>query len=179
MSSYTSKPLQSKDPLGLDIVYANHEVALGAYHSKLIITPINQAAYANDLRFFNVNSLGQRYATIGAGPNSWAMLEYGDNRSKDVSEPNENSKKLAIPCAYKNEDEAIAELFRLSEKYNENKAFYTLIPVGGCGGFCGFNSNSFISGLGQAAGFNMPAPGETGATTPGYNNPLPAGWFGK
>ncbi len=37
----------------------------------------------------------------------------------------------------------------------------------------GYNSNSFISGLGAAAGFCMPSPEDTGAYTPGYQNPVP------
>ena len=64
--------------------------------------------------------------------------------------------------------------FTLSNNYNKNKVWYTLIPHRIFGVATGYNSNSFISGLGNAAGFDMPTPASTGANTPGYQNPVPA-----
>ncbi|QDQ25685.1 RHS repeat protein [Chitinimonas arctica] len=173
-----ANPLSYTDPAGLQIEYANHEVALGLFHSKLIITPSNQARYKNDSRFQNLDQAGRRYATLGAGPNSYAQLESGANRPKDISQACAVRRPLGLPSRYSNEDDAIDRLFSLSNKYNENKERYTLLPLSIFNVPTGHNSNSFISGIGRAAGFNMPAPNETGRNTPGYQFPLPSSSFG-
>ncbi|MFE8647292.1 RHS repeat domain-containing protein, partial [Sphingomonas sp. NCPPB 2930] len=170
-------PLTKKDPLGLDIDYANHIVGAGLNHSKIVITPNNQSIYANDPRFQNIDANGKRFATLGAGPNSNFHLESGTNRARDVEEKNAYKKKLDIPCKYKDEDSAINKLFEMSDNYNKNMVWYTLIPHNIFGIPTGYNSNSFISGLGGAAGFDMPSPGNTGANTPGYQNPIPSSRF--
>lgn len=172
------KPDSVSSPTGIRIEYANHLVAEGFYHSKIIITPDNQAAYINDPRFQNIDANGNRFATIGAGPNSMDHLEAGINRPRDVSAPSAFRQKLDVPCNYANEDEAIKRLFELASNYNNNHVWYTLLPQRVFGFPTGFNSNSFISGLGQAAGFAMPASGQTGTKTPGYENPIPAFRFG-
>lgn len=170
-------PLSYIDPRGLDIEYANHEVANGMYHSKIIITPDNQAAYVNDPRFQQFDAQGRRFATVGAGPADLLRLTYGVNRPRDVNVPAAFRKKLDIPCEYADEDAAIRRLFELGDIYNQHRTSYTLIPRNIFGIPTGWNSNSFISGIGAAAGFNMPSPNETGFSTPGYQNPLPAGFF--
>ena len=167
-------PVTSFDSNGLDIEYANHSVGLGLNHSKIIITPNNQAHYVHDARFQNIDASGRRFATLGAGPNGALFLESGINRKRDVNEPSAYRKKLSIPCQYSDEDAAINNLFKLANNYNNNKVLYTLIPQRFFGFVTGYNSNSFISGLGNAAGFDMPNAGNTGALTPGYQNPVPA-----
>ena len=167
-------PLSGIDPSGLDIEYANHAVAAGFNHSKIIITPDNQALYVNDPRFQNFDADGRRFATLGAGPNEALHMESGVNRPRDVSEASAYRKKLDLPCQYADEDAAIKNLFTLTNNYNKNKVWYTLIPHRVFGVATGYNSNSFISGLGGAAGFDMPTPAKTGASTPGYQNPVPA-----
>ena len=62
-------PLNAIDYSGLDIDYANHSVAAGFNHSKIVITPTNQDFYTNDVRFQNIDKNGKRFATLGAGPN--------------------------------------------------------------------------------------------------------------
>ena len=83
-----------------------------------------------------------------------------------------NNTPLSLPSRYANEDEAIGELFRMLNAYNNNPLIgslpYKLIPRQGRDEY---NSNSFISGIGAAGGFSMPV--FTGARTPGYNNPVP------
>ena len=166
-------PLNSIDPFGLEIEYANHPVAFGLAHSKIVITPVNQGRYQNDPRFQNIDASGMRFATIGAGPRMM-MLEYGANRPRDVGEVNANRQSLKGLNQCFNEDSAIQRLFELAENYNNQKLEYTLKPIRIFGIPTGYNSNSFISGLGIAAGFAMPAPQNTGANTPGYQNPVPA-----
>lgn len=170
-------PMSHTDPSGLVIEYANHEVTFGMYHSKIIITPDNQAAYVNDPRFRQLDARGRRFATIGAGPAGLLRLTYEANRRRDVHAPSSFRKTLNLPCEYTDEDEAIRRLFELGDIYNRNRTSYTLMPRRILGVPTGWNSNSFISGIGAAAGFNMPAPGETGFPTPGYQNPVPGGLF--
>lgn len=159
------------DISGLEIAYANHLVALGYYHSKIIITPENQAKYENNPLFQNFDSKGRRYATIGAGPENGDLIA-AMNRERDLSEPCHNRKILKLPILYKNEDEAIQELLKKLTKYNLKPLPYTLFPESGKQEY---NSNSFISEIGKAAGFELPLT--TGAKTPGYENPVPEGQF--
>ncbi|MBB1059567.1 RHS repeat-associated core domain-containing protein [Marilutibacter spongiae] len=170
-----ANPLSFIDPSGLEIAYANHEVALGIYHSKLVITPIDQAYWANHPDFKNnIDSNGRHFATIGGGPDvSSDVLSGGINRINDVTKPNSNITPLTLPCIYKNENSAIEKLMGMVGNYNNRTVPYTLIPVGNWQ----FNSNSFVSGIGMAAGFTMPA--HTGAPTPGYGNPLPSYLFDR
>jgi RHS repeat-associated protein len=173
-----SNPLSWIDSWGLEISYANHEVAVGTHHSLFIITPDNQALYVNDPRFQNIDANGKRFATVGAGPNGFGRLEAGINRPADVLDTKHFQSKIDLPCKYSNEDEAILSLFKLSNNYNNNKTWYTLLPKRIFGIPTGFNSNSFISGLGLAAGFELPAVGATGGSVPGYQNPIPPYRFG-
>lgn len=178
-----NNPINNVDPFGLKIEYANHPVVPGIYHSIIIITPDNQTAYANDPYFQNFDSNGKRYETIGAGP-SLSPLPYGDlisgeDRKKDISDPAQNRRTLSIPCKYKNEDDAISALRAMNDAYNSDPENYVLFPDNSFNknfGDPGYNSNSYISGLGTAAGFNMNF--NTGAFTPGYNFPVPRGDFG-
>jgi hypothetical protein len=77
-----------------------------------------------------------------------------------------------LPSPYKNEDEAIKVLFRLIDNYNRNPVHYTLFPDNGKQEY---NSNSFVRGIGAAAGFDIYV--NTGARTPGYTNQVPAERF--
>jgi hypothetical protein len=147
-------------------------------HSLLIITPENQAAYVNDPNFQNIDASGNRYATIGAGPNIYGALQSRINRPHDANDPVLYRHSLSIPCRYKDEDAAIKQLLQLSQNYNYYKVPYTLFPYQIFGIASGYNSNSFIAGLGQAAGFTLPAYGWTGGNTPGYQIPLPPQYFG-
>lgn len=172
-------PTVLSDFLGLEINYANHLVAGGNYHSKIVIIPDNQQKYANDPRFQNFDSLGRRYATLGAGPEHGKLVA-GVNRERDVSKPCGNRIRLNLPNQFANEDEAIRELLRMIENYNVHPLPYTLFPSSASKEFNAlvggeYNSNSFISGLGNAAGFKMPM--HTGAKTPGYSNPVPTPYF--
>ena len=163
-----SNPINGTDPLGLTIFYANHPVAGDIYHSKIVIIPDEQAAYVNDPRF-KVNEQGQYSATIGAGPEGfpWRLIA-GVDRKRDVSQPCDNATPLHLPPVYRDENDAIKNLFDLANDYNRNPELYGLFPTNK-GSY--YNSNSFVSGLLNAAGFDPPM--NTGAYTPGYNKPVP------
>jgi hypothetical protein len=94
----------------------------------LRITPETQAAYVNNPLFQNIDANGNRYATIGAGPNPFLMLEAGVDRPHDVQDPIANRQSLTLPCGYKNEDAALSTLPHLVNSYNEDKLPYTLFP---------------------------------------------------
>ena len=161
----------------LGISYANHPVAAGFDHSKIIITPTDQSRYANDARFLNVDTNGNRYATIGAGPDKGLLggLWAGVNRPRDVSELNNNRQPIAVPSRYLNENAAIEALFTLAENFNKNpvRAYpdYAFFPSGGTA----YNSNSFVPGLLNAGGFSYPSP--PGGRLPGAEHPVPAWYF--
>ena len=165
---------------GNGIAYANHPVTFGGvpsggHHSKIVITPTDQAKYANDPRFQNIDKNGNRYATVGGGPDKGLSkgLWGGVNRERDVSFPNNNLQGLAIPGTYKNEDAAIAALFTLVDNYKMH-------PVSDYDFFPGknsdaYNSNSFVSGILNAGGFTPPS--DPGASVPGYSKPVPWTYF--
>ena len=164
-----NNPINNIDPKGLTIEYANHPAVPGSpwSHSLLIIIPDNQAAYAKDPNYQNINGQGQRYATIGAGTDSiWGFggtLIAGIDRPRDVNVPPENIRVLPLPSQYSNEDQAIQALVALTNTYNSSPEAYTLFPQAWTGEY---NSNSFISGLISAAGYDW--FGDTGANTPGW-----------
>jgi hypothetical protein len=159
------------------IFYANHDVAFGIDHSKILIVPSNQNAYANDPRFQNIDANGNRYATIGAGPDQGyaSGLWSGVNRPRDLSQPDNNMQQLPIPSQYGNEDAAINVLFTLAQNFNSNPLHgtidYALFPVGSTT----YNSNSFVAGLLNAGGFKMPNP--PGGVLPGFGHPVPSFYF--
>jgi hypothetical protein len=168
-----NNPVSNTDPSGLTIEYANHPVVWPFYHSLIAIIPDNQALYANDPRFNNVNGQGLHFATIGAGPVD-GMLAAVVDRANDVSQAFQNIQVLPLPDQYANEDDAIATLFALVDTYNKYPERYTLFPKAWTGEY---NSNSFISGLIGAAGYKW-FP-NTGANTPGwYPNWVPDRNFG-
>lgn len=84
-----------------------------------------------------------------------------------------NRQSLGVAGQCINEDAYIEKLFTLSENYNNNQVGYTRLPSNSNQ----YNSNSFIFGLDAAAGLDMPVPGSTGATTPGYEFPVPIEHF--
>jgi hypothetical protein len=166
-----ANPIGYADPFGLTIYYANQPVVPGIYHSKLMIIPDDQSAWANDPNF-HLNDQGQYFATIGAGPEGFpSKLVEAANRKNDVKKPCDHEVPLDIPSRYADENAAIKSLFDLSAQYNENPEPYALFPQSGGPHY---NSNSFISGLLGAAGFAAPDPG---AYAPGYNKPVPADRF--
>ena len=155
--------------LGLVMTYCNHLVAYNNHYSKNIFLPKNQGSYKNNPDFL-ARANGDPYITIGSGPTQGfgGNLRAGFNRDKDVSQTCNNPSVLPLPEKYKgDEDSAIYELMERANNYNEQQLPYTLFPGNGNE----HNSNSFISGLLRASGFNVPP---SGTRTPGYQFPVPS-----
>jgi RHS repeat-associated protein len=170
--SSLNDPLGYVDTDGRKIAYANHRVAwpFPWFHSKLIITPEDQARYAKDPRFAKVDGQGRHYATLGAGPDA-GKLTSGVDRPADVAKPPCNLRVLPLPKRYSNEDEAIDDLLKLNQEYNKHREDYTLFPHLPWQ----YNSNSYLRSLLDAAGYDW---FPTGANTPGWNNAIPPEDFG-
>jgi hypothetical protein len=116
-----------------------------------------------------------RYATIGAGPDSWLNI-FGDmiaafNRPSDVSGPQNSRMHVPIAPKYSTEDLAIAALLALVDNYNDGPVSYTLLPQYANE----YNSNSFISGILNAAGLVL--PGQPGGLPYGFDTPVPLMYF--
>ena len=166
-----NNPLGGIDPLGFEIGYANHLVVNPYYHSKIIIRPENQSRWVDDPRFKDVG--GVLTATIGAGPESGRLI-YDYNRPTDFYFPARNYTPLTLPACYVDEDEAIDALFDFANQYNTSPVPYEAKPKADTPGY---NSNSFISGLLQTGGFQIPSPGGWEVVVPGYQYPIPGQFF--
>jgi RHS repeat-associated protein len=172
-----SDPLNAFDPSGLTIEYANHPVLGKWFHSFLIIIPDDQCMWEKSPLFVHVNAQGKHYMTIGAGPipESGALIGTAKliaqfDRTDDVKKTPQHIRALPLPGIYYNEDEAIAYLMSLTWVYDQDPERYTAFPNNGW-----YNSNSFISGLIQAAGYDWFS--DTGADTPGWLYPVPSSDF--
>ncbi len=138
-----------------------HNVAFGNYHLSIKLEPENQAKYANDARFQNIDSDNKRFATIGAGPDNLDILKIpsdwlgnlnagetvlgvldGINRARDIDITNKvwESENL-VPKEL--DDFYINKLFALNAGYN-NKVGYELFPDKRDENY---NSNSYVTGL--------------------------------
>lgn len=177
--AYGANPVNGVDPWGLEIAYANHWVGglVPIYHSFLVITPEDQALWANDPRFANTDAHGCHYTTIGAGPQNdigslfgfGGMLEAEIGR-RDISSTQEHKHVLGSSwLGLGSEDAEIELLFALTGHYNMDPVSYSLFPEFGNG----YNSNSFISGLLFAAGYPRPAIGGLFTIAPGWEKPVP------
>jgi RHS repeat-associated protein len=165
-----NNPVVYMDDSGLEIRYANHEVAFGKYHSKLVIYPENQQKWSSS-DFMKTGGDGRKFFTIGGGPDSsWWLagpLEIGINRELDVDKhlqgKDGDSIILTLPERYISEDSAIESLIGSVKNYEskDNKPEYALSPGGS-----DRNSNGIISGILNANGFDIP-----GKASMGWNSP--------
>ncbi len=114
---------------------------------------------------------------MGGGPDKERFkLAGGVNRERDVSEPRNNYQPLRLP-QNSTEDEAIQSLLSAVDDYNAKppvKYTYNPFPKVGCGAY---NSNGFVSGILDALGFGLPF--STGVNAPGFDIPVPRGYFHK
>jgi hypothetical protein len=157
-------PVNFADPFGLrpdTIEVQTHEVVAGQHHASIRITPDNQERWAKDPRFKNRDEQGRVYATIGAGPKGFlgGTLVSDLNRERDVAP---HAQGVVVNPGPDGEDALIERLFALDAAYCDC-AQYALT------GLIGPNSNSYASGLLQAAGVSVTKPS---APLPGWRNPL-------
>lgn len=171
-------PVNLRDSTGERISVAIHEVALGQYHTKIVVVPDDQKTFRNDDRFEKTEN-GTRFLTIGGGPDTNMSILgplIGDlNRPKDVSMTlSGESLEIAriLPGKGDTENNLINRLIGVSESYKDDKPysfFPSLTPNG-------YNSNSLAYGVLNAVGAkNVPIP--NGVSLPGANKPLPADTF--
>jgi len=158
------------------------EVAVGNYHTSIKIEPEDQELYKNDPRFKNSDQNGIRFATIGAGPESFINATLGldtnlisnPNRERDtdlsIKIPGMESSNL-VPSNLENQ--YITTLFRLDNNYKDN-LLYDKFP--NLNNQNGYNSNSYISGILNAAGITPP---QIDLKLPGYRKPVPSKYFGE
>jgi hypothetical protein len=150
-------------------------------HAFLRITPTDQDAWRTPLPSFfeKRDQYGDYFATIGAGPSNifagqlfvGAHLIEGIDRPTDVSDPVWFSVKLSVP--ENQENDVIGNLLRCYSGY-QNNLDYGLIPAQAPGSY---NSNSYVSGLLDAAGVTKP-PYITNDSFPGWDQPVPTSAFG-
>jgi RHS repeat-associated protein len=175
-------PANNADPTGERIVITAHEVTLGGYHSgslhmKIVIIPDDQDSFRNDRRFDN--QLGStRFATIGAGPDTWrnvfGPLVEGVDRGTDVSKvkSGESFEIAEIkPGKGDTENALIDRLFGVAGSY-QDKLDYSLYPSKDGSDY---NSNGFIVGLVNVLGGSVPIP--PNVDLPGADKPVPPSKF--
>ncbi len=171
-----NNPLKYVDPDGQEIQVGAHEVAMGSYHTTLIIIPDNQQAYINNSHFTNRLSDGRLYMTLGAGPES-GMLVNGINRERDLDISIKMDRQV-VDINSQSEDVVISSLISGHNSY-KNKLDYDLFPAQEGKGVWyiaddSYNSNSYTSGLLNSTGLNAPA---INVNVPGYTKPVPADYF--
>ena len=99
----------------------------------------------------------------------------GFDRDSDIEEPANNRVELTLPLCI-SENEMIERLIAMTAQFNATPSVYEQFPEDDGDG--DYNSNGFISGIGVAADrWGMPAPGNTGANTPGHEHPVPPHYF--
>jgi len=173
-------PVNVVDSTGRIMEVLYHEVVplTGKYHTSIRFTPDNQKAYANNPNFKNIDKNGKRYSVLSAGPERNKLVS-DVNRESDLG-PQEGGSKISLPNGV-GEDAAFSTLSNLDSNYSDNLD-YDLFPAndGARSIFIpddGYNSNSYVSGLLDAAGIQIPKL--PGVDTSGYDKPVPADEFKK
>jgi len=169
-----NNPYKYGDPDGREVRVHWHEVAFGKNHSLITITPNNPSHFNNYKRITPIgrltNSAGKRYGTMGAGPNGSWDLESNYNRESDAEE-HTGGIEVTLPKGM-TEEQFVDKLIELDANYQDNKE-YSFNPDGKDT----FNSNSYVSGILQAAGIDTSKINVPSA--PGFDKPLPKEAFEK
>jgi hypothetical protein len=167
-----NNPVMYVDPDGNDITITAHRVGkVGPYHTAVRFTPNNQALYKNNPMFKNIDTNGNRYVTLSAGP-SFMMggkLTAEINKETDQGFQKYQSGPLPMPGG-RSEDQVFGTLLGNFNNF-ANNLDYSLFPSGAVPMFDpNYNSNSFTNGLLQSADFlNYELP----ITAPGWKEPVP------
>ncbi len=170
-----NSPMVATDSNGREIVLQVQKVAGNNFHASVRIEPKDQASYAADPRFSQVNpSTGRRFATLGAGPDlggslynsgppSWLKSDVNRERDADM---NIKVEQRSLDLGGRDENSVIGDLFSADRNYSDN-AKYSLFPAGFSDSY---NSNSYASGLLLAVELALP---EMQSNLPGFDKPLP------
>jgi hypothetical protein len=172
-----SSPTKYADPVGLKIFLEFHPVGwswTGLYHGKIVVHPENVARWSSHEHF---EKHGR--AAFGGGPDGMFLpfgpLHGGVNRPHDISDPSVRCYELRLMHGL-SEDEVIERLLSLTASFqNGPRPNYTSIPWGKSE----YNSNSYVHGLGLAAGLDLPLAEFIDVRAPGYANPVPRFMFGQ
>ena len=168
-------PLRWVDPDGRRVTIWTQAVVHGIYHASVHIVPENQDLYKNDSNFIPGPD-GKIFATLGAGPSFLftGSLVSKPDRQRDIDISIKNLETLPLNIPFGTEDLIISKLFRLDKNYNDDlpyQAFPT--PLNN-----GYNSNSYVSGLLNTAGIDIPLL-NLQINLPGFDKPVPASNFGE
>lgn len=176
-----NNPVNHVDPLGLEVSVGDHSISGTKHHHTFIkITPENQDRYTDpDLWVPDEN--GVKSLTLGAGPEK-NKLKSGPNRETDAAPHSQGQYTgVELPKDCSNEDEFIDRLLQQEDNYDDGLDYDTLpslpkdqkwwLPDDG------HNSNSYVSGMLDAAGATPPEIDYY--SVPGYNKPVPREHFQK
>jgi hypothetical protein len=148
-------------------------------HFSIRVVPSAQAHWmkTDPSGFFAEDVYGNRFMTLGAGtgPDDTSLgcsgtLTKGKNRDRDVLEKPATLDQY--PIDLRREADAIWSLIDAYSHYRNNLP-YACFPESNPGFY---NSNSFVRGLQDAAGFPMPRP-RPGLIAPGWLTPVPRQFF--
>jgi hypothetical protein len=155
-----------------------HEVAFGNYHTSIKIEPDDQETYKEDFRFIEDKD-GNLYSTIGAGPTKGfgGKLESDINREKDKNLDIKVLESLPLDLKGVDENKVINHLFETDKNYKDDLE-YSLFPQEEGKQYWNksYNSNSYVSGLLNASGQDIPNLNKV-INLPGYDKPVPAKYF--
>lgn len=146
------------------------------WHLNLRVTPDDQENLPNlpDGLDWQVDADGNRFITFSAGPESALGTLIGEGGDL-VSEVNRTegasfgARLIPTPSQFSSENEFVGALFAADSSYNDSTR-YTLFPNRSGPER---NSNSYLSGLGRATGFDITNLQDlTGLNIPGVDVPL-------
>jgi RHS repeat-associated protein len=164
-------PITSVDRNGRIVYVTSHTVYGSPYsHTTILIVPDNPQDFADDSRFA-VGPDGNPYTTIGA-ERKHGKLVSNLLRPPDKPCPRNKALGMVTPKDEKVTDtDFIRSLLAADANYPDNLA-YTAFPDPGENAY---NSNSYTSGLVNAAGGDFPPVMQ--GNIPGFNNPVPSQFF--
>ncbi|MFD0959134.1 hypothetical protein [Paenibacillus chungangensis] len=153
-------------------------MAAGRYHLSIIIFIDEESEYWNTANFQDNfdQERGMQYMTIGAGQSRLLnpKLKADINRPKDKDL---SIKTDMIKLGEQEDDQELIYFVELFDNFIENSKLkpidYDLFPRSGGSGY---NSNSFVTGFLQAAGYKIEKPDRI---LPGFGKPVQVEYFSE
>jgi len=170
--------VRSIDPTGLRVYSTSHQFAGTPWgHLAVMMIPDDQSWPSKAKGFIcgDANdglAAGKWYMTLSAGPgsiSSQSLYYLVSDKNREEDDPSINELKGVILPSGGNGDRAfIEQLIKLDNGYDDN------LPYGTPWSISGYNSNSYVAGLLNAAGASWAQPS---GNFPLINNPIPAQYF--